>query len=256
MNTIELLLLPEEQCGTLKRTREYALGNIVKIVQKTDWYATILEFQSDKVHCFHISCDYRDCGLCCVYSVLCRAWQGRGLPVTRARLRAIEDCVPQRSLWTIELVLLLFENGIKDLCFTTSCVGVNSEYKSCLDFYASGTDEETIEKAFDVARSKGVSIQKMAIEDGKLESILLLGEHLVIILLDKVVLDVAPEEVTLGSYIGHYVLLYGYDAHREVFYAKDPATSDEYDEIPRDVLHAARKRFGTDDDVIFMRIES
>lgn len=204
-----------------------------------------------------IVCVYRDCGLCCVYSVLCRAWQGRGHLVTRARLRSIEASVPQRSLWTIELVLLLFENGIKDLCFTTSCVGVNSEYKSCLDFYASGTDEETIEKAFDVARSKGVSIQRMVVEDGKLESILLLGEHLVIILLDKVVLDMDPQqEVPLGSYVGHYVLLYGYNSDRGVFYAKDPATADEYDEIPRNVLHAARKRFGTDDDVIFVPVDS
>lgn len=37
MNTTELLLLPEGQCGSLKQTRECAHGNIVKIVQKTDW---------------------------------------------------------------------------------------------------------------------------------------------------------------------------------------------------------------------------
>jgi hypothetical protein len=37
MNTTELLLLPEGQCGTLKPTRECAHGNIVKIVQKTEW---------------------------------------------------------------------------------------------------------------------------------------------------------------------------------------------------------------------------
>ncbi|KAK1864536.1 hypothetical protein I4F81_007082 [Pyropia yezoensis] len=53
-----------------------------------------------------------------------------------------------------------------------------------------------------------------------------------------------------GGFLGHYVLLCGYDAAADEFEMRDPASRRDVCWIKGDVLEAARRAFGTDEDII------
>uniref|UniRef100_A0A7S3E4B4 Uncharacterized protein n=1 Tax=Chloropicon laureae TaxID=464258 RepID=A0A7S3E4B4_9CHLO len=54
------------------------------------------------------------------------------------------------------------------------------------------------------------------------------------------------------GYVGHYVLLYGYDSEAREFAVKDPASHQHKCTIKEVALEKARKSFGTDEDVIIV----
>ena len=59
-----------------------------------------------------------------------------------------------------------------------------------------------------------------------------------------------------GGYVGHYVVLVGYDAARDAFRLLDPARpAAEPLLVPSKELHAARRSHGTDEDLIVVPIE-
>ena len=59
-----------------------------------------------------------------------------------------------------------------------------------------------------------------------------------------------------GGYVGHYVVLVGYDAARDAFRLLDPARpAAEPLLVPAKELHAARRSHGTDEDLIVVPIE-
>jgi len=49
---------------------------------------------------------------------------------------------PKRSLWTIEIVHLLHQFGVRQLIYTTTCLGVNHDYLRKLKFYAEQENED------------------------------------------------------------------------------------------------------------------
>ena len=55
-----------------------------------------------------------------------------------------------------------------------------------------------------------------------------------------------------GGYVGHYVLLTGFDASRDGYYIKDPAKPSEELFVHSEHLHAARRAHGTDEDLIII----
>ena len=196
-----------------------------------------------------------DCGLACVLSILLASQRKRRL--TRSSVETLVASVPPRSLWTVELVLLLYENGVDNVVFTTTSVGINAELKGRLEFYSSGIgmidDNQEIEiaSAFERVKELGITMKKIQVEDDELEQALSLKNSVVVIaLVDKSVLEGLE-----GPFLGHYIVLEGYDGRNNVFFAKDPdVQSQEFDIIPAPVLHDARKRFGTDNDLIFINL--
>lgn len=60
--------------------------------------------------------------------------------VSLERLSGIQT--PKRSLWTIEIVHLLHQFGVRRLIYTTTCVGVNHDYLKKLKFYAEEENED------------------------------------------------------------------------------------------------------------------
>lgn len=184
-----------------------------------------------------------------------------GLAVVKAVLW-IKNCpcdfieAPQRSLWTIELVLLLCRYGAgKDIVFTTTYCGVNPNHKKSLEFYRDADDcrgshpeEEDIERFFSSVRGMGVTIRRGKVSDEELEGVLVNKAVLVVLLVDGTVLMGGDS----GNFLGHYVLVYGFDSDTGVFYVKNPNSSLLNDEIQKSVLHKARAQYGTDDDIIFV----
>lgn len=184
-----------------------------------------------------------------------------GLAVARAILR-IKNCpfesidAPCRSLWTVELVLLLCKYGAGDgIVFMTTYCGVNPNHKKCLKFYSNAMgrhqNEEDIEQAFDIARNIGVTITQRKVSDEELETVLMNGTHVVVVLVDAALL-MGEEEG--GHFLGHYILLYGFDSSLDVFLAKNPNSSSLNDHIHKTRLHKARMQYGTDDDIIFVPV--
>ena len=53
-----------------------------------------------------------------------------------------------------------------------------------------------------------------------------------------------------GGYIGHYVLLTGFDEARDGYYLLDPAKQCDDLFVHSEHLHAARRAHGTDEDLI------
>lgn len=186
-----------------------------------------------------------DCGLCVVRALL---------TIKHCPSDSID--APRRSLWTIELVLLLCTYGAGEgVVFTTTYCGVNPNHKKCLEFYRDADDspesnpkEEDIEQFFCTARDIGVVIRHRKVLDEELERVLIDATHMVVVLVDGTVLMGGEE----GHFLGHYILLYDFDSDLGVFYAKNPNSPLLNDVIPKSVLHAARAAYGTDDDIVFV----
>ena len=55
-----------------------------------------------------------------------------------------------------------------------------------------------------------------------------------------------------SGYLGHYVLVFGYDDARAAFLVRDPASSSPLVHINDAQLDSARTCFGTDEDLLFV----
>lgn len=89
----------------------------------------------------------------------------------------------------------------------------------------------------------------MSISKEQLQNIVLSGQYVVIVLVNKHRLH---NDDTF--YCGHYIVLYGFDRKSKKYFAKDPAADEDTTFIHDDALTAARKAFGTDEDIIFIPI--
>jgi len=78
------------------------------------------------------------------------------------------------------------------------------------------------------------------------------GEYLILALVDCNTLG--KRRGRNASYVGHYILIYGYSSRLDLFYAKDPAKDEDVSEIPSETMENARKVYGTDEDLVFVSI--
>ncbi|KAL8093537.1 hypothetical protein AgCh_035421 [Apium graveolens] len=53
---------------------------------------------------------------------------------------------------------------------------------------------------------------------------------------------------------GHYVVICGYDAAKDEFEIRDPASSRKHERITSKCLEEARKSFGTDEDLLLVSL--
>ncbi|CAN1338955.1 Guanylyl cyclase 1 [Linum perenne] len=54
------------------------------------------------------------------------------------------------------------------------------------------------------------------------------------------------------EYIGHYIVICGYDSDSDEFEIRDPASSRKHERISSKCLEEARKSFGTDEDLLLV----
>ena len=229
------------------------------------------------------------------------------------KLRSIASTT---SIWTIDLAHLLSRFGL-DVCYLTTTLGPNPDYAN-EGFYMAHmqTDEERVERLFREAHSAGIVLQKRSLTPNELKDAVLTGACLVIALVDKRKMDLSillanrshydaaiaslPSSLTIptatniicsagisagiegynAGYLGHYVLIIGYDGERDEFILRDPSQpsfsstssstsssmrQEEGDEedtsargtrISASAFEESRRSFGTDEDLLIMPLHT
>ncbi|GMH36892.1 hypothetical protein BSKO_04765 [Bryopsis sp. KO-2023] len=197
-----------------------------------------------------------DCGLACLMMVL----KGKG--VKDCDLDYLKKLCPTKSIWTIDLAYLLRRFGV-DLAYFTITVGTNPKYAS-ESFYVDHLqeDQHRVDQLFSEAPDHSIPIYECALPIETLTKICRHGSYTIIALVEKNTLWKSTNRGQwwldslcgmVGGYVGHYVLICGHHPKRNEFLIRDPAMS-----IARGVwvgahaLDAARKAFGTDEDLLLV----
>ncbi|KAL1526872.1 hypothetical protein AB1Y20_015563 [Prymnesium parvum] len=200
-----------------------------------------------------------DCGLACTEMVL------RALGVSKAdcSLEKLQKFVPSTSVWTIDLAYALAGFGIK-FRFLTTTLGVDPTYES-EPFYRTTLDSDMlrVNKLFAEAGRRNLSIERRSITSEALKELMRPNDHLVMALVDKSQLYRAPPVSFSGmvesciahcctGYVGHYVLITGYNTDQKGYYVMDPAKTPEPLFVSCEALDVARKTHGTDEDLLLI----
>lgn len=195
--------------------------------------------------------DNWDCGVTSAYVVT----RYLGLPESYAQLFKL---LATKSIWTIDLAYLLHRIGVHAE-FNTITTGIDPKYTTH-SFYSSDmpADEKRVNQLFLNAHKSGVTVIKRSLSSVEFDHYIS-GGYLALVLINREWVICQRCDVCLGmtirskkrSFVGHFVVIDGRTlsgAYRMV----DPASSCDYCEIDSNQMDAARRCFGTDEDVIFI----
>lgn len=209
-----------------------------------------------------------DCGLACALMVL-RAINNNEI----ITLTTLQTIIGTTSIWTIDLAHCLQRCGVTHQIFTTTCIGANPQHAN-ERFYANqiNQDVERVNRLFRDAHKSNIQIINTSLAADQLQSIISSSKFLVIALVDKGILisrrhrlhgmTVVKETLKMTSpvinghhpsYTGHYIVLYGFDPVQKEYFVKDPADIC-LERISVDDLEAARKAYGTDEDLLLIPV--
>ncbi|KAG8085800.1 hypothetical protein GUJ93_ZPchr0010g9035 [Zizania palustris] len=197
-----------------------------------------------------------DCGLACVLMVL------RTLGIDCCDdIADLEKLCRTTSIWTVDLAYLLNKFSVYFSFFTVT-LGANPQY-SAETFYREQLQEDIdrVDELFGKALEAGISIQCRSISAYDIAFLLLSGHCIAIALVDKTKLNSSwmnglqdMQHLSEDSdYMGHYVVICGYDADACEFEIRDPASFRQRERVSMKSLDVARKSFGTDEDIILLR---
>ena len=187
------------------------------------------------------------------------------------RLRDLKAFLKTESVWSIEIALVLRAFGAKRVHFYTTQIGAKRRYKTAR-FYEKTFDMDAprVQRAFAIAQEKSSGIRVELLDENKgvmkdtwvEREVGEKSEKMLIVLVDKRILESGYEEEAIDDYhhhengggnneddgfIGHYICVVGVKG--DSFIIQDPARP-EVVRVRKDVLHRARKSFGTDEDCI------
>ncbi|KAI8920327.1 Guanylyl cyclase [Powellomyces hirtus] len=198
-----------------------------------------------------------DCGLACVSMVLASLHHPHTLLGLRGS-NAVRD-----GVWTIDLAYLLRKYGIDDFTYYTSYIGVNQQYNRT-QFYSAtiSHDRSRVHSLFAGAHDNNVRVVAWTLPIDDMIRFLDSNRYAIIILVDLNLLHcrnckkarARKSKSSAASFVGHYILLVGYDPDSDRFTYRDPGTDHEMCTVDADALHEARRAPGTDCDVIVVRV--
>ncbi len=197
--------------------------------------------------------------------------QRRNVSNFGVRLRDLKAFLKTESVWSIEIALVLRAFGARRVHFYTTQIGAKRRYKTAR-FYEKTFDMDAprVQRAFAIAQEKssGIRVELLDENKGGMKDTWVereVGEKskkMLIVLVDKRILESGYEEEAIDDYhhhdngggnneddgfIGHYICVVGVKG--DSFIIQDPARP-EVVRVRKDVLHRARKSFGTDEDCI------
>lgn len=198
-----------------------------------------------------------DCGLACVLMVL----RTLGLDCCHG-IAELEKLCRTTSVWTVDLAYLLHKFSV-NFSFFTVTIGANPQY-SAETFYREQLQEDIdrVDELFGKALDAGISIQRRSISAYDIAFLILSGHCIAIALVDKSKLNSSwmndvhdmQQFDEDSDYMGHYVVICGYDADACEFEIRDPASSRKREMVPMKSLDEARKSFGTDEDILLVSL--
>ncbi|GIY59790.1 protein GUCD1 [Caerostris darwini] len=174
-----------------------------------------------------------------------------------------------KSTWTIDLAYLLRKFGIRHL-YVTVTIGVNPGYSE-EDFYQRvlKKDAQRISDRFSTADLNNVKVEKRTVDQDEILDHLSSGNPVIVLVnanllycdtctchTKKCLMQVLGCCNSSFAYQGHYVVLCGFNkTERKILY-RNPSVINKVCTIPYDSFEIARKSFGTDEDVLFVFLNS
>ncbi|XP_016472177.1 guanylyl cyclase 1 isoform X2 [Nicotiana tabacum] len=197
-----------------------------------------------------------DCGLACVLMVLRTLGKDYDM-------QELEELCCTTSIWTVDLAYLLQKFSVNFSYFTVT-LGANPSF--CVEtFYKEqlSNDLVRVDMLFQKARDTGINIECRSISSEEISSLILSGKFIAIALVDQYKLSHSwLEDIGISDfcndnpgYTGHYVVICGYDADTDEFEIRDPASSRKHEKVTSRCLEGARKSFGTDEDLLLIRLQ-
>lgn len=200
-----------------------------------------------------------DCGLSCLIMLLGRQDKQRFLADFK------EICTAGgfgESTWTIDLCYILKDFGVKHRYLTTTFGAnpshVGKEYYKCFN-----ADETRVNEKFENSSSNGIPIEIKSVQTSFL--IEHLANHGPIIMLtnasllhcdlckaNKLSLELRSCLGLKPPYMGHYIVLCGYDQRINKFLYRNPALKDRVCFMSFDAMNRARQVSGTDEDLLLI----
>lgn len=200
-----------------------------------------------------------DCGLSCILMLLGRNERRTFLADFK---NICNDGGFGESTWTIDLCYILKDFGLKHRYFTTT-FGANQSHLGKEYYKCFNADETRVNEKFANASSCGIPIEIMSVSHQFLQEHL--ANHGNIILLtnasllycdlcksNKLSMELRSCLGLKPSYMGHYIILCGYDQRIQKFLYRNPAFKDKVCFMSFDSIDKARKASGTDEDIIFL----
>ncbi|KAL3858021.1 hypothetical protein ACJMK2_012637 [Sinanodonta woodiana] len=202
-----------------------------------------------------------DCGLACSSMVL----RYLGFDPHNVYTSDLDSLQCGESIWTIDLAMLLQKYDIRHkLCTIT--IGVDKTY-SKERFYKRRftSDEERVNKLFEVAFTQGLIIEKRSVTMEEIIEHIQLG-NIAVFLIDwnyleciwcdrhrcRTCMCFPCLSACCDGYQGHYVVVCGFDLKKKRIFYKNPAFDTELCCSGMDKFDIARKSYGTDEDVLFV----
>ncbi|XP_074350692.1 guanylyl cyclase 1-like isoform X3 [Apium graveolens] len=227
---------------------------------KSEHYGTALLPHSHFVDVPHIN-QLRtwDCGLNCVLMIL------RTLGFNDCTIQELDRLCSLTSIWTIDLAFLLQKFDVSFSYFTVT-LGVNPEYSTEIYYKEQLPDDLVrVDSLFQKAMDAGISVECRSISRQQLCLLILSGRYIAIALVNQYLLSQSSLKNWFSTfnndnpaYTGHYVVICGYDAAKDEFEIRDPASSRimcrKHERITSKCLEEARKSFGTDEDLLLVSL--
>uniref|UniRef100_A0ABI7Z503 Guanylyl cyclase domain containing 1 n=5 Tax=Felidae TaxID=9681 RepID=A0ABI7Z503_FELCA len=208
-----------------------------------------------------------DCGLACSKMVL----RYLGQLDDNEFESALQELRLTRSIWTIDLAYLMRHFGVRHR-FCTQTLGVDKGYKN-QSFYRKhfDTEETRVNQLFAQAKACKVLVEKCTVSVQDIQEHLAQG-HVAIVLVNSGVLhcDLCSSPVKYccfapsghrcfcrtPDYQGHFIVLRGYNRATGCIFYNNPAYADRMCSTSISNFEEARTSYGTDEDILFVYLDS
>ncbi|CAL9123610.1 unnamed protein product [Musa textilis] len=182
--------------------------------------------------------------------------------VSSSMLLVLCVCVCVLGIWTVDLAYLLHKFSVQ-FSFLTVTLGANPDY-SAESYYREQLQDDIgrVNGLFEKALEAGISVQCRSISAKDISWLILSGQCVAVALVNKIKLSqswtkdahVAECYMSNADYMGHYVVICGYDGDNGEFEIRDPASSRKYEKVSMKCLDEARKSYGTDEDILLVSL--
>eukprot|EP01023_Acetabularia_acetabulum_P005808 TRINITY_DN12390_c0_g1_i1.p2 TRINITY_DN12390_c0_g1~~TRINITY_DN12390_c0_g1_i1.p2 ORF type:complete len:298 (+),score=32.31 TRINITY_DN12390_c0_g1_i1:188-1081(+) len=203
-----------------------------------------------------------DCGVACTLMVLKALKIDGGIGILQ-----LQQQFCTRSVWTIDIAHMLRRYTV-DVTFYTVTIGANPDFAN-ENYYMPNISEDAqrVNRLFQQAAMVGLPIIKQSLSIRQIIDFITSKLYVIILLLDlrrfnnwlsaadSCFMSACCAKNGIG-YQGHYIVLCGYDKHRQQFLLMDPGGRNGVQRQSVEAVDEARRGYGTDEDLLLIRMRT